>query len=192
MLLFKKIFMIRLFDLFLSALALILLSPLILLVYFLINIENKSPFFLQERVGKYGKIFILIKFRTMSIGTKSCATHLVDSSSITRLGNILRKTKIDEIPQLINVLKGQMSLVGPRPCLPSQKELISLRSKYNLYEFLPGITGLAQINRIDMSDPVFLSETDYKMMKNLNIYKYFYYLVMTLFGKGLGDRVKAL
>tara|TARA_Y100000589_G_C27191589_1_gene645033 strand:- start:3965 stop:4519 length:555 start_codon:yes stop_codon:yes gene_type:complete len=184
--------MIRIFDLFLAILAIILLSPIIIFVYFLIYIENKSPFFYQERIGKNKSIFVLIKFRTMAIGTNSCATHLVDSSRITRLGNILRKTKIDELPQLLNVIKGEMSLVGPRPSLPSQKELIYFRSKYNLYKYLPGITGLAQIKSIDMSDPILLSKTDYRMMRNLNIINYFFYLIMTLFGKGFGDRTRII
>tara|TARA_Y100001978_G_scaffold162733_1_gene149282 strand:- start:25 stop:579 length:555 start_codon:yes stop_codon:yes gene_type:complete len=182
--------MLRLLDLILASLAIILLLPLIIIIYVLIYLENKSPFFFQERIGKGNSIFILIKFRTMKIGTKSCATHLVDASKVTKLGNILRKTKLDEIPQLFNVIKGDMSLVGPRPCLPSQEELIHLRNQYNLYDFLPGITGLAQIKRIDMSDPILLSETDYRMMSNLSIYKYFYYLIMTFIGKGFGDRVK--
>ena len=184
--------MIRTLDLIFATFAIIIFLPLIIVIYLLIFIENKSPFYLQLRIGKNNKSFKLIKFRTMLIGTKSCPTHLVDSSNITTLGNILRKTKIDEIPQLINVIKGEMSLVGPRPCLPSQKELIHLRNKYKLYKFLPGITGLAQIKSIDMSDPLLLSKTDYKMMKSMNIYKYFYYIIMTLFGKGLGDRVKVI
>ena len=182
--------MIRILDLALATVAIIFLLPIITLIYILIYFENRSPFLYQKRIGKGNSIFILIKFRTMTIGTKSCATHLVDPSKITKLGNILRKTKLDEIPQLFNVIKGDMSLVGPRPCLPSQKELIHLRNQYNLYDFLPGITGLAQIKRIDMSDPILLSETDYRMMSNLSIYKYFYYLIMTFFGKGFGDRVK--
>lgn len=182
--------MIRIIDLFLATSAIVFLFPLIIFIYFLIYIENKSPFFYQERVGINNSKFILIKFRTMEIGTSSCATHLVDSSKITKLGNILRKTKIDEIPQLINVIKGDMSLVGPRPCLPSQKELINLRNNYNLYKFLPGITGLAQIKKIDMSNPILLSKTDYRMMRNLNLFKYFYYICMTVLGKGFGDRVK--
>ncbi len=182
--------MIRTLDLFFATIAITLFFPLFIIVYALIFIENKSPFFIQYRIGKNNKKFKLIKFRTMLIGTKSCPTHLVDSSKITMLGNILRKTKIDEIPQLINVIKGEMSLVGPRPCLPSQKELIYLRNQYKLYKFLPGITGLAQIKSIDMSDPILLSKTDYKMMKSLNIFKYLYYLIMTFLGKGIGDRVK--
>ena len=182
--------MIRILDLALATVAIILLLPLMIFIYIIIYFENRSPFLYQNRVGKGNAIFILIKFRTMTIGTKSCATHLVDASKVTKLGNILRKTKLDEIPQLFNVIKGDMSLVGPRPCLPSQEELIHLRNQYNLYDFLPGITGLAQIKRIDMSDPILLSETDYRMMSNLSIYKYFYYLIMTFIGKGFGDRVK--
>ena len=184
--------MLRILDFIIACLAIIIFLPIIIFVYLLLYLENKSPFFYQERVGRNNKNFILIKFRTMRIGTKSCATHLVDSSEITKLGKILRKTKIDEIPQLFNVIKGEMSLVGPRPCLPSQQELINLRNEYNLYKFLPGITGLAQIKKIDMSDPILLSKTDYMMMKRLTIYKYIYYLIMTLFGKGLGDRVKII
>ena len=182
--------MLRILDLLLASIALILLLPLIIVVYFIIYLDNKSPLFFQERIGKNKKIFILIKFRTMKIGTQNCATHLVDSSKVTTLGNLLRKTKIDELPQLLNVIKGEMSLVGPRPCLPTQKELINLRNYYNLYDFLPGITGLSQIKSIDMSDPITLSKTDYKMMRNLNLFKYFYYLIMTIFGKGIGDRTK--
>ncbi|MDC3073421.1 sugar transferase [Prochlorococcus sp. AH-716-O13] len=182
--------MLRILDLLFSLIGLILFSPLMLLVYILIFVENKSPFFYQERIGRNKSKFILIKFRTMKLGTKSCATHLVESSRITYLGHILRKTKIDELPQLLNVLKGDMSLVGPRPCLPTQRELINLRDRYNLYVFVPGITGLAQIKKIDMSEPEILSETDYRMMKKLNIRYYFYYILMTLFGRGAGDRVK--
>ena len=181
--------MLRLLDLILASLAIILLLPLIIIIYVLIYLENKSPFFFQERIGKGNSIFILIKFRTMKIGTKSCATHLVDASKVTKLGNILRKTKLDEIPQLFNVLKGEMSFVGPRPSLPSQVNLIELRNKYNLYQFLPGITGLAQIKKIDMSDPILLANTDHRMMSRLNLKYYFYYIFMTIFGRGLGDRI---
>ena len=182
--------MLRIFDIVIASFATLVLMPLIILLYIINYLDNKSPFFYQVRIGKNKQKFTLIKFRTMKIGTKSCATHLIDDSKITRLGKFLRKTKLDEIPQLFNVLKGEMSLVGPRPCLPSQLELIETRSEYSLYKFLPGITGLAQIKSIDMSDPVLLSKTDYKMMKNLNLFKYFYYLILTFFGRGFGDRVK--
>jgi len=184
--------MLRILDLIIAGLAILLLLPFIIFIYILLYFENKSPLLYQVRIGKNMSRFVLIKFRTMALDTKSCATHLVDSSKITRFGSVLRKTKLDEIPQLFNVIKGEMSLVGPRPCLPSQEELINLRNKYNLYNFLPGITGLAQIKRIDMSDPKLLSKTEYRMMCNLNIYRYFYYLIMTFIGKGFGDRIKII
>ena len=161
--------MLRIIDIFLASLAIIIFLPLITFIYFLIYFENKSPIFRQTRIGKNMTKFTLIKFRTMNIGTESLATHLIDNSKITILGSILRKTKLDELPQLWNVLKGDMSLVGPRPCLPSQSELINIRKKYQLYKYLPGITGLAQINGIDMSDPLLLANTDYRMMNNLNL-----------------------
>ncbi len=182
--------MIRIFDLFLAFFALVFLSPLIIFLYLLISLENNSPLFYQIRVGKNLKEFTLIKFRTMKIGTESCATHLVDSAKITKLGKILRKTKLDEIPQLFNVLKGEMSFVGPRPCLPNQIHLIEKRKEYNLYKYTPGITGLSQIKGIDMSNPVLLSKTDDKMMRNLSLLKYFYYIVFTVMGSGFGDRVR--
>ena len=181
--------MIRIIDIFLSFFAILILSPLIIFLYFLIYLENQSPIFFQERIGRYMNKFTLIKFRTMAIGTKSCATHLVDNSRVSKVGQFLRTTKLDELPQLLNVLKGEMSLVGPRPCLPSQSQLIEIRKKYNLYNYLPGITGLAQINGIDMSDPNLLSKTDYKMMQDFNLIKYFFYLLLTFFGRGFGDRV---
>ena len=184
--------MIRTLDIFLASLALFIFMPIIIFIFFIIYLENKSPLFYQKRIGKDLNKFTLIKFRTMSIGTKSCATHLINNSEITKLGKLLRKTKLDELPQLWNVLKGDMSLVGPRPCLPSQFELIDIRKRYNLYNYLPGITGLSQIKGIDMSDPFLLSQTDAKMMKNLNLYKYFYYLLKTFFGSGFGDRVNKI
>ena len=181
--------MIRTLDFLLASLAFLIFSPILVLIFLIIYFENKSPLFFQKRVGKNMNQFTLIKFRTMSKGTKSCATHLVDNSKITKLGKLLRKTKLDELPQLLNVIKGDMSLVGPRPCLPSQFELIEIRKTYNIYDYLPGITGLAQINGIDMSNPILLSQIDSKMMKNLNLNKYFYYLISTFLGRGFGDRV---
>ena len=180
----------RLLDIFIASLAFFTFLPLIIFVYCLIYLENKSPIFKQVRIGKNKVKFTLIKFRTMKIGTESLATHLTDSKKITKIGRLLRKTKLDELPQLLNVIKGDMSLVGPRPCLPSQFELISRRSELNLYNYLPGITGLSQIMGIDMSDPSLISKTDYKMMKKLSLHSYFYYLLLTFFGKGFGDRVR--
>ena len=182
----------RLLDIFIASLAFFTFLPLIIFVYCLIYLENKSPIFKQVRIGKNKVKFTLIKFRTMKIGTESRATHLTDSKKITKIGRLLRKTKLDELPQLLNVIRGDMSLVGPRPCLPSQFELISRRSELNLYNYLPGITGLSQIMGIDMSDPILISKTDYKMMRKLSLHSYFYYLLLTFFGKGFGDRVRII
>lgn len=182
--------MFKIFDMLFALAGLLLLSPLLVLIIVLCFFDTGSPFFLQKRVGRGQAPFILIKFRTMKPATQSVATHLVDASSITRLGRFLRKSKLDEIPQLINVLKGEMSLVGPRPCLFNQHELINEREKRQVYNALPGITGLAQVHDIDMSTPELLAEYDAKMVNSLSVKRYFNYLLMTAFGKGSGDRVK--
>ncbi len=111
------------------------------------------------------------------------------SAAITKLGGFLRKTKIDELPQLINVLKGEMSFVGPRPNLFNQKELIDERDSHRVYDVLPGITGLAQVNAIDMSTPRLLAETDKKMIEMFTIKNYFIYILQTVTGSGSGDRI---
>ena len=113
--------MTRFLDFLISVIGIVFLSPLLLLITILAWFDTRSPFFLQERVGIEQKPFILLKFRTMRLNTISVASHLSDPSSITPLGHYLRKTKLDELPQLLNVLKGEMSLVGPRPCLFNQK-----------------------------------------------------------------------
>jgi O-antigen biosynthesis protein WbqP len=133
----------------------------------------------------------VVKFRTMRPGTASVATHLAEASAVTPFGRFLRRTKLDELPQLWNVLKGEMSLVGPRPCLPNQDELIAERQKRGVFEARPGITGLAQVNGIDMSEPARLAEVDERMIRTLTLKDYFRYLVLTLTGKGSGDRVRS-
>ena len=182
--------MIRIFDFLIALFGIISLMPLMLLIFLILYFENKSPFFLQKRIGQNLKIFTLIKFRTMTKGTNNCATHLVDSTRITTLGAFLRKTKLDELPQLWNVLKGEMSFVGPRPCLPIQSELIKFRKELNVHLFLPGITGLAQVKGIDMSNPLLLAKTEHKMIKEFNFINYFWFIFITLIGYGSGDRVK--
>ncbi len=182
--------MIRIFDFFIALIGLIFLMPLMIIIFLILYLENKSPFFFQERVGKNFKNFTLIKFRTMRKDTQNCATHLVDSSKITALGAFLRRSKLDEIPQLWNVLKGEMSFVGPRPCLPIQKELIKFRQELNIHLSLPGITGLAQVRGVDMSDPLLLAKTEFEMIKKFNIVYYFWFIFITLIGNGFGDRVK--
>ena len=127
----------------------------------------------------------------MSINTDSVASHLVNVSSITKMGRILRKTKLDELPQLWNVLIGDMSMVGPRPNLFNQEELIFERESLGVYNIRPGITGLAQVKTIDMSTPKLLAETDKKLIDTLNTRVYFRLILMTAIGNGSGDRVRS-
>ena len=183
-------FFIRTLDFVMALVGLILTFPILIIIIVIGYFDTGSPIFIQERVGKNKCAFKLIKFRTMSVGTESIASHLANSTSITKLGTILRKTKIDELPQLINVLKGEMSFVGPRPNLFNQKELIEERDRLNVYDVLPGITGLAQVNTIDMSTPKLLAEIDQKMIQGLTIQSYFKYIIMTVTGSGSGDRVQ--
>jgi lipopolysaccharide/colanic/teichoic acid biosynthesis glycosyltransferase len=146
--------------------------------------------FRQQRVGINQKPFNLLKFRSMHINTQAVATHLVQVSAITKWGSFLRKSKLDELPQLFNVLTGDMSFVGPRPNLFNQTELIEERDKRGVYAFRPGITGLSQIQKIDMSLPEILAETDAKMISNFNILLYFKFILLTILGSGFGDRVR--
>tara|TARA_R110001592_G_scaffold85353_1_gene252177 strand:+ start:18280 stop:18834 length:555 start_codon:yes stop_codon:yes gene_type:complete len=182
--------MIRLIDLLVAILGLLFLWPILLIVIIIGIFDTGSPIFVQTRVGKNKKPFQLIKFRTMSVETKSVASHLANNTSITKLGSFLRKTKIDELPQLINVVKGEMSLVGPRPNLFNQEELIKERASLGVYNVLPGVTGLAQVQNIDMSTPQLLARTDKQMIDTLTIKNYFKYIIMTATGSGSGDAVK--
>ena len=179
----------RFFDIVFSLLGLIFGFPLLLLLALIGLFDTGSPIFRQVRVGRHQKPFTLIKFRTMAVDTASVATHLASSASITRFGHFLRRTKLDELPQLWNVLKGEMSLVGPRPGLFNQQELTEERAKRHVFDVRPGITGLAQVSEIDMSTPVQLAETDQKMIECLGLKDYFRYIFLTVAGKGAGDRV---
>ncbi|EIV8497159.1 sugar transferase [Vibrio vulnificus] len=182
--------MIRLLDFLAAFFGLLFLWPILVVVTVIGLFDTGSPIFVQERVGRNRKPFKLVKFRTMSVDTQSVASHLASTSSITKLGAFLRKTKIDELPQLINVLKGEMSLVGPRPNLFNQEELIKEREVLGVYNVLPGITGLAQVQNIDMSTPQLLAKTDREMIDTLTIKNYFKYIIMTVTGSGSGDAVK--
>jgi len=182
--------MTRTLDFLAAFFGLLFLWPILFVVVVIGYFDTGSPIFVQVRVGKDKKPFKLIKFRTMSVDTESVASHLVGNATITKLGAFLRRTKIDELPQLMNVLKGEMSLVGPRPNLFSQEELISERSALGVYSALPGITGLSQIQNIDMSTPRLLAMTDARMIETLSFVNYFKYIVMTVTGSGAGDAVK--
>ena len=177
-------------DVVFSATGLVVASPLLIGTTIIGYLDTGSPLFIQERVGKDQKPFKLIKFRTMSVTTESVASHLVDNTSITKLGKILRKTKLDELPQLVNVLKGEMSLVGPRPNLFNQEDLIKARDSQGVYDVLPGVTGLAQLSGIDMSTPERLAKKDKEMIDSMSLKNYFSYIVGTALGKGSGDAVK--
>lgn len=140
-------------DFYIALFGLVLLSPLFILIMILIKVESKGPiFFKQKRVGIHKKYFYILKFRTMKINTpKNTPTHMLKNPNkyITKVGQFLRKTSIDELPQLINILKGEMSIIGPRPALWNQYDLIAERDKYGANDILPGLTGLAQINGRD-------------------------------------------
>ena len=181
--------MIRLLDFIFALLGLIFGFPVLLVLVVIGLVDTGSPIFRQQRVGRNQKPFTLVKFRTMKKDTASVASHLASANAITPFGHFLRRTKLDELPQLWNVLKGEMSLVGPRPCLFNQEELIDERESRGVLSARPGITGLAQVNDIDMSTPRLLAETDQKMLKNLTVGAYFKYIFMTVAGKGAGDRV---
>ncbi|KTG22035.1 MULTISPECIES: sugar transferase [Pseudoalteromonas] len=182
--------MLRILDFFIALFGLVFAFPFLIILFIIGLFDTGSPVFRQERVGRNQKPFILVKFRTMKVDTASVASHLANSASITPFGSFLRKTKLDEIPQLWNVLKGEMSLVGPRPGLFNQEELTLERSKLNVFDVRPGITGLAQVNEIDMSTPAKLAEVDKQMIDTLNIKLYFKLILMTVTGSGSGDRVK--
>lgn len=183
--------MIRAIDALLALLGLAIGAPLLLLLFLLGLFDTGSPLFRQHRVGRHQRPFTLWKFRTMRTGVASVPTHVADPAAVTPLGRFLRRSKLDELPQLWNVLRGDMSLVGPRPCLPSQQALIDARQARGVYAARPGITGLAQVNGIDMSTPERLAEADQQMLLRLTLASYFRYLLATVLGRGRGDRLKS-
>ena len=182
--------MIRFFDFVFSLIGVLILWPLWVILYIIGIFDTGSPILVQERMGKNLVPFKLYKFRTMHRDTKHVASHLACESSVTSFGRFLRNTKLDELPQLINVLKGDMSLVGPRPVILSQKEVIEAREMKEVYNYLPGVTGLSQINKIDTSNPIRLAAVDAKMLKELTLRNYFTFIFATVIGKGQGDNVK--
>lgn len=182
--------MIRILDILFSLVGLIFAMPFLIILFIIGLFDTGSPLFMQERIGRNKKPFTLVKFRTMTVDTASVASHLASTASITPFGGFLRKTKLDELPQLWNVLKGEMSLVGPRPGLFNQEELTQARDAKGIYDVRPGITGLAQVNEIDMSTPDLLAETDARMIATLSLKHYFTYILQTVTGSGSGDRVK--
>lgn len=179
----------RALDLAAAVLVLTALSWLLVLIWIAIRFDSTGPgFFVQERVGRDGETFNCFKFRTMAEGTPSAASHLVSRSSVTRIGRLLRRSKLDELPQAINLLRNEMSLVGPRPCLPSQEQLVRARTETGILKLKPGITGWAQINDVDMSDVGKLVAYDdyYRVRRNLLLDVKI--LLATVRGRGMADR----
>lgn len=157
-----------------------------------VAVKSDSPgagLFGQPRIGRHGKVFTCWKFRTMHVGTEQAGTHEVSARSVTKVGTFLRRTKIDELPQVWNILRGEIALIGPRPCLPVQMHLIEERRKRGVFDIMPGISGLAQVEGIDMSDPVRLARRDMDYLALRGILPDIKLIIRTARGGGRGDRV---
>ena len=164
----------RFFDILLSLLTIIVFSPLYIILAILVKCTSKGPiFFKQERIGKYKKRFKILKFRTMRVDTpKDVPTHLLENPEkyITGIGRFLRKTSLDEIPQVFNIFVGHMSIVGPRPALYNQDDLVSERDKYHANDIIPGLSGWAQCNGRDTNSIERKAELDGEYVKRFNIW----------------------
>lgn len=180
----------RLIDISLALMGLLISAPFLVICIIAIRSGSEGPaLFRQTRIGFKERPFACLKLRTMYVGTASLPTHLMDGRAVTPLGVWLRKLKLDELPQLWNVLKGEMSFVGPRPCLPSQTELILARRKLGLFAIRPGITGISQIAGIDMSNPELLATSDSGYLQNMSLSRDFQMMWKTFLGGGRGDHV---
>jgi lipopolysaccharide/colanic/teichoic acid biosynthesis glycosyltransferase len=180
----------RLFDMLIAISILLVFGWLMVLIATSVKATSSGPvLFRQRRVGIGGSEFECLKFRTMAVGTRNLPTHQVSNDATTTIGKILRKYKLDELPQAINILRNDMSWIGPRPCLPSQSELIAERHKLGVFAVKPGITGLSQIRGIDMSDPKKLARSDAEFLQKRSILLYLKITVQTITGSGRGDRL---
>jgi O-antigen biosynthesis protein WbqP len=185
--------MIRVVDIVLATLLIIFTLPLFLVLLALGLFKYRSPIFKQTRIGRFGSRFTILKFRTMKVGTPSVATHFLDPSVINKYGGFLRLTKFDELPQLWNVLIGDMSFVGPRPCLPEQVHLVHARAERGVLRWRPGITGDPQLNGFDMSDPIRLVSEELQMLEKMCFSHYVLCLGRTVlfFLKKFGDLLRS-
>lgn len=172
--------MIRIFDFLLASVGILLLLPVFGLIAFMVRLNGAPILFKQIRCGRQLKPFVLYKFRTMRVETADLPTHLVDADMIYPLGKSLRSLKLDELPQLVNVVRGDMSLVGPRPCLAMQTDLIALREDYGINKVLPGITGLAQVRDVKMDDPIGMVELERQMISEFSLSSYFGLILKTI------------
>lgn len=180
----------RILDIFFVIFSVPFLAVLVVPIAIIIKLDSPGPIFLSQiRLGRDKKHFTIYKFRTMVATMDDRASHEASTDMITNVGRFLRKSKLDEIPQLWNVFIGTMSLVGPRPCLPSQHELVALRDAKGVFGVRPGITGLAQLYRVDMSAPDELADFDTYYVKTRTFLGDLVIILKTLLGRGRGDGI---
>lgn len=181
----------RTFDLTFALVVLVFFWWLLLIVAIAIKLQSPGPaIFAQERVGRDGRTFICYKFRTMRLGTPNVGSHEAPLDAVTPIGKFMRSSKLDELPQVWNIVRNEISLVGPRPSLPIQTELIEERRARGVLSIKPGITGLAQVNGIDMSDPKSLGRWDEQYLKLQSLLLDLKIIIATGLGKGGGDSIK--
>ena len=181
----------RVFDFIAALLVMPIAAPAVLICALVVRMTSPGPaIFRQTRVGLHEQPFTCYKLRTMFIETRDVPTHQSSASSVTPVGKWLRALKLDELPQLWNIIRGDMSLVGPRPCLPSQVELVAARRARGLYEIRPGVTGISQVAGVDMSDPERLAELDARYLDQMSLGTDIRLILATALGAGRGDRVQ--
>lgn len=179
-------------DIALALAGLIASAPFLLACVIAIRLDSKGPaIFRQTRVGLREQPFTCLKLRTMYTGTAHLPSHEVKANAVTPVGKWLRILKLDELPQLWNVLKGDMSFVGPRPCLPSQTELIEARRARGLAAIRPGITGISQVAGVDMSNPERLAALDAQYFESMSLCTDLRLIWRTFMGSGRGDKVSS-
>lgn len=179
----------RLFDFAVALLALPVVVPLVLVLCVAVRLDSPGPaIFRQVRVGRGEVPFVCLKLRTMRTGTRDAPSHEIGASSVTDIGRLLRRLKLDELPQLWNILVGEMSFVGPRPCLPTQIALIEARRARGLFAVRPGITGVAQVAGVDMSEPDRLATLDATYLADMSLRRDLSLILATALGSGRGDR----
>lgn len=165
------------------------LPVLLLMCVLIVLVDRQNPIFAQKRLGRNEIPFTLYKLKTMRAGTLHVPTHMVAANNVSKIGSLLRRTKLDELPQLWNVIIGNMSFVGPRPGLVDHDELTRYRRELDVFSIKPGITGVSQVEKIDMSDPKKLAESDSRYLGQKNLLNDLKIIWATILGKGGGDRI---
>lgn len=180
----------RIFDLVLVFVSLPVSVPVILACMAIVRLTSDgAAIFHQTRIGLHEKPFTCYKLRTMRENTREAPSHEVEAEAVIPVGRWLRRLKLDELPQLYNIVRGDMSLVGPRPCLPSQTRLMAARRARGIFSVRPGITGISQVEGIDMSDPERLAASDARYLQNRSFIGDLKIIFLTIAGAGRGDAV---